>query len=195
MNKYFCYYSNKEYRQLAEDCVVSFQRFSLWVHLLALDDKKGWMRNCMARAVDLAHQAEENPTLGIGLLDADLTCYKTPHRLLNFDGDVAVHDKLNDPKTSTCPNSRYSAGVICFAPTLLGRKCLHRWAELCVADKDKGEVLREQFYLEQAIKEGRAAGLKVFNLGVHYNQPVSSETVILHHVESRRSRDKIGGGM
>lgn len=157
----------------------------------------------MGRAIALQSQAELSPEDGIGLLDADLTCYKTPHKLIHFfsnqdyPGDVAVHDKRADrpPSPELCPNSRYSAGVICFAPTKLGRQCLKRWAELCVEDKNKGEWLREQAYLHDAIEEGRKQGLVVYNLGPDYNHPVNSSTVILHHVESRRSRDKIGGGM
>ncbi len=199
MNQYFCYYNNDEYMRLALACKESFERFGLQIHVATLPDRHGWMKNCMSRAVALQEAATHTVPNGngIGLLDADLTCFKTPHRLMHFEGDVAVHDKAADkpPTMTNCPNSRYSAGVICFAPTPLGRECLRRWAELCVADKAKGEVLREQLYLEQAIEDGRKQGLVVYNLGPHYNQPVAQDTVILHHVESRRSREKIGGGM
>ena len=201
MNLYYCYYNNPEYWKLANECAASFHHYGLHVNVYSLQNRNKWMLNCMSRAPALQAMAEIHSGDGVGLLDADLTCYKTPYRLIKFhnspdhSGDVAVHDKAADKTPMPCANSRYSAGVICFAPTPLGRACLRRWAELCVDDKDKGQVLREQLYLEKAIEEGRKEGLVVYNLGVHYNQPVSSETVVLHHVESRRSRDKIGGGM
>ncbi len=195
MNLFFCYFNNPEYTELARECQKSFGLKGVTVTLIQLDDRHGWMKNCLARPIDLLGQAELHPDAGIGLLDADLTCYKYPQKLVQFDGDIAVHDLgLTNPAKMN-PSYRYSAGVCVFGKTALGRQCLKRWAELCVQDGQRGEILREQRYLHDAIEEGKKSGLVVTNIGEWYNFAVPNDVVILHHVESRRTRDKIGGGM
>ncbi len=195
LTKFFCFYSNDEYRELATACSNSFARHNVCVLVVELENKNKWMLNCMSRAAALVKEAERWSLDPVCLLDADLTCYQRPSKLIDFTGDIAVHDLYaTHGAGKLAPNYRYSAGVCCFGATAHGRTCLKRWAELCQEDKMKGEILREQVYLHQAIHEGIVKGLKVTNIGEEYNCPVASGTVILHHVESRRSRDKIGGG-
>lgn len=185
----------------------------------------GWMKACMARSKVLARYAsDEYPDDGIGLLDADLTCLKDPVWLKQFSiaagetrrlsvdwglhgspdagycGGVAVHDLTDVGRLPDHRAQRYSAGVTCFAPSPLGRACLKRWAELCELDPEPTHELREQVYLYTAIEEGSKNGLTVFNLGAKYNRPIDEmrdgdDTVILHHVASRKLRDVIGGGL
>lgn len=153
--------------------------------------------------------AEKYPSDGIALLDSDLTCMAYPEVLVDFQGDIAVHDLTDTQPGKGHPCNRYSAGVSVFGATKYGRECLRRWAELCTLDKNLGDPLREQVYLHQAIHEAthdqwgekiKSDCLTVTNIGEKYNRTIDrfvkgDDTVILHHVASRRLRTQVGGRM
>ncbi len=209
MTRFFCPHTGQEYGEMAKKCAASFAKFNVEVTLIQLDSKKDWMKNCMQRSLELKRLSEEYPEDSVGLLDSDLTCMQYPELLVNFKDDLAVHDLTDTQPGKVQPCWRYSAGVCVFGPTEWGRRCLNRWAELCLEDKDKGEMLREQVYLYQAIREGqydqwgdlkKKDFLVVTNIGERYNRTVDQfkegdDTVILHHVASREMRVKIGGRM
>lgn len=159
------------------------------------------MHRCKSRALRLREMADIYSDCGIGLLDADLQCLKPPSDLLRCDwGDVAIHDLCDIGLAPDDRCKRFSAGVIVFAPTENGRRCLKRWADLCEADPEPFIELREQVYLHTAITECEKSGLKVFNLGDRYNRVPErmkdrDDTVILHRVASRELRTVSGGGL
>lgn len=205
MNRFFCFYTSGPYALMARKCRRSFEPY-MPVKLIELKTTHDWMGNCRARAVRLNHLAMKHPNDGVGLLDSDLQCLKNPEILINFGapngdagGDVAVHDLTGIGRGEEDRNCRYSAGVICFAPTELGRACLDRWAQLCIANPEPDIELPEQVYLYTAIREGiakanpdkRIPGLKVLNIRHAYNRPFDEatdgdDTVILHKVASRK---------
>ncbi len=209
MNKLFCLHTGHQYGALAQQCATSFAKFGVDVTLIELKSQKDWMRNCMARSAQILHLATEYPNDGIGLLDADLTCLAYPELLVNFGGDLAVHDLTDTQPGKIHPCYRYSAGVSIFGATKRGRKCLARWAELCERDPHRGQPLREQIYLYLAIHGGTLEnfkplppvdGLVVTNIGEKYNKTVdrrlqNDDTVILHHVASRKLRAIVGWRM
>lgn len=193
----FLFYTDgNEYEEMAEECRRSFWRFGLVIQMAPMLRRDTWMQTCLTRSIGLHKLAQDYPNDTVGLVDADLKCLKPPDKLLNFKGDVAVHDLgEDDPHWIDNKSARYSAGVLLFAPTLLGRSCLSNWAAQCENDLQPGERTREQVYLYDAITALRQNGGKVFNIGVDYNQPVSDKTVIVHLVASRRMREKMGGAL
>ena len=147
------------------------------------------MANCMARASVLQKLSCEYPDDGIGLLDSDLTCMQDPIILKDFVGDIAVHD--GGPASP--PQMQYSAGVLIFGATPDGRSCLDLWTKLCHDDKTPTYELREQLYLKQAIEHTDAL---ITHVGDAYNKHIDKyrpgdDTVILHHVASRKLKKTI----
>ncbi len=209
MTRFFCFHTGQEYGPMAQTCADSFAKFNVEITLIQLDSKKDWMKNCMQRSLELKRLAEEYPEDSIGLLDSDLTCMQYPELLVNFKGDLAVHDLTDTQPGKIHPSYRYSAGVTVFGPTKRGRDLLTRWSDLCRLDPHKGEMLREQVYLYLAIHGGNLEkfnapnmvdGVVVTNIGERYNRTIDrfkegDDTVILHHVASRELRSKIGGRM
>lgn len=194
MNRAFCFWSHDEqYHAMAEFCAASFRRFGLHVNVMELPSHSDWMQNCLARVPVLHRLAVAFHGDSITMFDADLTCLSEPGDAKNFraeQGDVCVHDK----GVVISHNTRYCPGIISFAPTELGRLCLQKWADKCEADVTPKEYLREQVYLFQAIEELRPHGLRVMPLGNHYND-ADCQSVIIHHVASRKMRDVVGGRM
>jgi len=198
VTRFYCFSTvNTPYEAVALKCAASFGKHGVIVSLRSMPVVGGWMRNCMARAEALrSHWMGECPDDAVCLLDADLECLGDPVALLDFPGDVAVHDSGPD-----VPNeSRYSAGVLAFAPTPEGKCILSRWVDLCAGDKHFGKALREQLYLREAIQEREAQGARVFRLPRTYNMHIDHHkdgdgTVILHHVVSRTLRKVMGGSL
>lgn len=194
---FYSYWSHDpKYKAMAEECAASFERFGVAVKVCEIVSKNNWMKNCMARATQLRIEATVFHESAIVLLDADLTCMADPEILKTFcatDGDIAIHDK--GPKEN--PSIRYCPGIMAFAPTPLGRRCLKDWAELCSGDPRPNEWIREQVYLCETIENLRKEGLRVRTLPGEYNcvrggVPYSSP-VILHYAASRELRKKVGG--
>lgn len=187
------------YQAMALNCLNSFRHWNLSNLIVQTQHfQRGdtWMHNCLARSIELNKLSKQYPDDYIGMLDADIVCLKQPDKLLTFEGDVAVHDlAADDQQWLNNKSARYSAGVIVFAPTALGRACIDTWAFKCERDAQPGERTREQVYLHDAIEDVKRHGADIFNLGVNYNQPVSDETVIVHHVASRRLRETMGGAL
>lgn len=184
------------YIAMAYNTCESFREFGVAVDVIKIAKRDTWMQNCLRRSVELSALADRWEGYGIGMFDADLECLKEPLKLKSFSGDVAVRDLgLDDEQWVNNKSCRYSAGVILFGASAYGRECLHGWAKRCVKDEQKNEHLREQVYLYEAIEEVKKKGAIIQNIGATYNQPVSSDTVILHHVVSRKLREQMGGGM
>ena len=192
MNRFFCFYTAKTgYADEAERCAKSFKAFGVDVSRMSMLNKRNWMATCMARCAVLQRLSFEYSDDGIGLLDSDLTCLRDPVLLKDFSGDVAVHD--GGPGSPAC--MRYSAGVLVFGATPRGRACLDLWVKACRADATPLEELREQLYLKQAIEHSEAV---VTHVGDAYNKHIDryvkgDDTVILHHVASRKLKKTIGG--
>ena len=197
MNRFFCFVTEQTpYEKVAqEQCLLSFRQFGVPVTLVSLANRSDWMKNCMARSNWLAQVVNTFWSDGIGLLDADLTCLKTPTLLTDFVGDVAVLD--NGDRPGIGPGFRYSAGVLIFGKSVKGRECLKLWAKLCQEDGKHTWELREQVYLGEAIAQ---SGVAVTNIGPAYNRHIDrykagDDTVVLHNVASRQLRHIIGGRM
>ncbi len=209
MTRLFCLHTGQPYSTLALECAKSFAAFGVTVEVIELDSKRDWMSNCMQRSAKILELASQYPNDGIGLLDSDLTCLRFPEKLVLFTGDLAVHDLTDTRPGKSHPCYRYSAGVSVFGATERGRTCLRRWAELCARDEHRSQPLREQIYLYLAIHGGTLGsfsdastvdGMVVTNLGENYNKVIDfyvpgDETVILHHVASRKLRAVVGGRM
>ncbi len=205
MNHLFCFHTGKRYGLLARKCARSFAHFGVKVNLIEFQCKEGWMKSCMIRAVRLHELAQKYPNDGVGILDSDLTCLQHPELLVNFQGDLAIHDLTDTQPGKIQPAYRYSAGVSVFGQTPAGRECLRHWAELCTIDPTPKEMIREQQYLYQAIREGThdkygnektANNLVVKNIGERYNRIIDrwtegDDTVILHHVASRKLKEMV----
>lgn len=206
-NKFFIFATQcTPYVTMAYTCKISFLQFDVDVEVVTFPKRGTWMKSCLHRSVMLSEYAVKHPDFGIGLLDADLECLKDPLKLKSFDGDVAVRDLgMDDPQWLANKASRYSAGVLLFGKSAHGRACLTAWSKRCAEDDQLSEMLREQVYLYDSIEEIKAKGATVVNLGEPYNhaisaftepsRPVTPETVIVHHVASRKLREEMGGGM
>ncbi len=201
LTKFFCLHtSGSPYAELARDCCQrSFKKFNIDVKLLEFGADNTWMKNCLRRTILLNELALGQPNDSICLLDADVECLKTPHTLLNFYGDIAVNDLIHrDPAANGNRSTRYSAGVSIFAPSKLGRWVLSDWANRCKIDANPEEWLREQVYLYESIEAARSMGLNLTNIGLLYNRVPEDrvsgdDTVILHHVASRKTLAQMGG--
>ncbi len=200
---YYCLATKGEYFKLACRCADSFRAYGLQVHLGLIQQGKTWMESCKCRARHLCEAVDisfEQDLQIIGLLDSDLICQADPVLLkTQGDWDVAVHDLTDIGRLPDHRSQRYSAGVLAFSLSKHGRECLRRWADLCDTDPEPTHELREQVYLYTAIEEMRKAGGRVFNLGDRYNRTPErvvdgDDTVIVHHVASRRLKQSHGGG-
>jgi hypothetical protein len=188
------YTSGTSYEALAEDAAAAFARFGLEVRAVPYANAGDWMKNALARAPLLAEIAAREPDRAVGLLDADVRPLARPEKLFAFRGDFACEDRgARHPA-----HNRYSAGVLLFGPTPLGRKLLAAWAARCREDAEPGQFLREQKYLHDAIVALRRKGLALVNLGNAYNRLPeqrrgNDDTVLLHAPASRRTLAEIGG--
>ena len=186
--------SGTSYEALAQDAVAAFARFGLEVRAVPYANAGDWMKNALARAPLLAEIAAGNPDRVVGLLDADVRPLARPEKLFALRGDFACEDRgARHPA-----HNRYSAGVLLFGPTPLGRKLLAVWAARCREDAEPGQFLREQKYLHDAVEALRRDGLALANLGNAYNRlpeqrREGDDTVLLHAPASRRTLAEIGG--
>jgi hypothetical protein len=182
------------YEVLAQEGVAAFARCGLAVEAVAYPNLGNWMLNALARAPRLDLLAAEHPGRAVGLLDAEVRPLARPGRLFSFDGDLAVEDR----GPGRPPHDRYSAGVLLFGATALGRRLLRDWAQMCKANPEPQVKLREQKYLHDCIEKLKPLGLDVTNLGNAYNRlpeqrRAGDSTVLLHEPASRRMLAQIGG--
>lgn len=193
MIRLICFHSNTQpYQNMAARCVETFGQFGMGVTAFEFESTGDWMKNALYRAPELLKIALASPADVVGMLDADVYAIKDPVRIREFESDFGVEDRGHSyPK-----NRRYSAGVVLFGPTELGRALLKNWAGLCGYDPLPEEPLREQRYLHDSVVLLQKRGLKVDNLGNSYNckpERVNAETVIVHEVASRETLGSLGG--
>lgn len=196
MTSYFTYFTvDTPYEQEVIDCLESFRTQGVSISAIPYNNANDWMTNALWRAPDLKRRAADLPNDHICLLDADVRALQYPEKLERFEGDFGCLDRGEHVR----PADRFSAGVMIFAPTPLGRAMLDLWAKKCQDDTQPNAVLREQVYIFEAIKElKRSSGLEPVNLGERYNRKIENvksgdDTVILHDVASRRWLKVIGG--
>lgn len=181
MIKFITFYTTK-YKPEADKCIQSFEKLGIKVDGLFYGTEKDWMRNCLKRAELLQRYWEAYPNNPICLLDSDLVALKHPKLLYCCKEDIALEYRPNVPDYRT-----YSAGIILFNNTPLGKQCLDVWCSMCIEDAHPGKKLREQYYLKLMV-EG-IPNLKILKLPNSYNakpEQVNVDTVILHNVASRR---------
>ena len=164
---YTFYTAGTKYETEALSLIEQFKKYDIEVTGVPYPNKTDWMVNCMSRSIqmndifnlDLENKEyPPNTAAPIGVLDTDLLVFKEPvlMREMPKDKDVLITDA-----GKVALGRRFSAGIVAFNSTVGGRAALAQWAKYCREDKIKALGLREQCYLEFAIKEHGSPQLSI----------------------------------
>lgn len=133
------------YTEIVKNLIKSLKKFKIPYDIEPMEDKGNWVANTYEKCKFIRRKLDEHKGTIIWL-DADAVVKKYPKYFDIIEEDVAVYIKRH-----TRLWGEIISGLVYLKNTPHVKQLVDWWIKLCREDKDRTQ--REQYHMEEAIKE------------------------------------------